>query len=77
MKNLDGGKRGELSLMELYDWVQCFISAIVAGILIFMFLFRVITVDGSSMNPTLVSWRQDNYVPVFSYTPNIRRCGCA
>ena len=43
----------ESSGFELYDWIQCFISAIVIGILIFMFLFRVITVDGSSMYPTL------------------------
>ena len=51
----DGGKNNRAAAvrMELYDWVQCFISAIVIGILIFMFCFRVITVDGSSMNPSL------------------------
>lgn len=39
--------------MELYDWLQCIVSALVFGILIFMFLARVISVDGSSMYPTL------------------------
>lgn len=46
--------------MELYDWVQCFVSALVIGILIFVFVLRVITVDGSSMNPTL--YHQDKII---------------
>ena len=41
--------------MELYDWIQCFIAPLVVGILIFLFVFRVITVVGSSMNPTLLN----------------------
>lgn len=43
----------EPSGMELYDWVQCIVSALVVGILIFMFIGRVIVVDGTSMIPTL------------------------
>lgn len=39
--------------MELYDWVQCIVGALVVGILIFMFCVRVVNVDGSSMWPTL------------------------
>jgi len=41
--------------MELYDWLQCFIAPVVIGVLIFVFVFRVITVVGSSMYPTLLS----------------------
>jgi len=41
--------------LSLYDWLQCLITAIVAAVLIFVFLFRIITVDGSSMTNTLVN----------------------
>lgn len=39
--------------MEIFDWFQCIIGALVAGILIFMFGFRVVNVKGRSMFPTL------------------------
>lgn len=39
--------------MELYDWLQCIVSAILCGILIFVFVGRVIGVDGTSMLQTL------------------------
>jgi len=39
--------------MTLFDWVQCLVSALVIGILVFMFVGRVIGVSGSSMYPTL------------------------
>lgn len=39
--------------LELYDWLQCIVSAILCGILIFVFVGRVIGVDGSSMLNTL------------------------
>ena len=40
--------------MELYDWLQCIVAALVCGILIFMFIARSISVVGSSMYPTLI-----------------------
>ena len=46
-------KSSDDSGMELYDWLQCIVSALVCGILIFMFFARIISVDGSSMYPTL------------------------
>lgn len=39
--------------MELYDWLQCIVAAILCGILIFVFVGRVIGVDGNSMLNTL------------------------
>lgn len=39
---------------ELYDWVQCVVIALVCAILIFVFVGRVIGVDGHSMNNTLL-----------------------
>ena len=39
--------------MELYDWLQCIVSAVIAGIFIFVFIGRSIGVDGASMMNTL------------------------
>ena len=36
-----------------YDWLESLVTAIIACILIFLFLLRVVNVDGSSMVPTL------------------------
>ena len=38
-----------------YDWIQCLVCAVVVGILVFIFIGRVITVDGSSMYSTLLN----------------------
>ncbi len=38
---------------ELYDWVETFITALVAVVLIFTFVCRIVAVDGQSMNKTL------------------------
>ncbi len=38
---------------NIYDWLESLVTAIVACILIFLFLFRVVNVEGSSMVPTL------------------------
>ncbi|MCL2627561.1 MAG: signal peptidase I [Oscillospiraceae bacterium] len=39
--------------MDLYDWVQCLFSALICGILIFIFIGRSIGVVGRSMESTL------------------------
>jgi len=39
--------------MELYDWLQCIVTAIICGVLIFVFIGRTIGVDGRSMMQTL------------------------
>jgi len=39
--------------MELYDWLQCIVTAIICGVLIFVFIGRTISVDGRSMMQTL------------------------
>ncbi len=54
--------------LELYDWVQCIVAAVLCGILIFIFIGRIIGVEGSSMLNTL----HDNDIVVMSnlfYTP--------
>ncbi len=44
-----GNKRAE----DAYDFLESLVTALIACILIFLFLFRVVNVDGSSMLPTL------------------------
>ncbi len=56
------------SRLELYDWLQCIVSAILCGILIFVFIGRVIGVDGSSMRNTL-SHRDTVIMSNLFYTP--------
>ena len=54
--------------MEIYDWLQCIVSAIICGIFIFVFIGRTIGVDGRSMVKTL----HDNDRVIMSnlfYTP--------
>lgn len=38
---------------DTYDWIQCLISALIVCVLVFVFIFRVIDVKGTSMVPTL------------------------
>ena len=54
--------------MELYDWLQCIVSAVLCGILVFIFVGRITGIDGDSMLNTL----HDNDIVVMSnlmYTP--------
>ena len=43
----------EKTRMELYDWLQCIVAAVIVGIFIFVFIGRPIGVDGDSMLNTL------------------------
>ena len=49
----DGKEDASKVRMELYDWLQCIVSAIICGIFIFVFVGRTISVDGRSMLDTL------------------------
>lgn len=44
---------GDSFKVDLYFWLQALVMALVTLILLFAFVGRVITVDGSSMEPTL------------------------
>jgi signal peptidase I len=55
--------------MELYDWLQCIVSAVIVGIFIFVFLGRTIGVDGASMMSTLHD-RDRVIMSNLFYTPN-------
>ena len=40
-------------LRNAYDWLESIVTAIVICILVFLFVGRMVNVDGNSMNPTL------------------------
>lgn len=67
-----GGRRkkagSDSAKLEAYDWIQCVVSAMVFGIMAFLFLLRVVYVDGGSMKPTLL--HNDQLITSnFLYTP--------
>ena len=41
------------SLVNSYEWIQSLASALVVCVILFLFVFRLIDVKGTSMNPTL------------------------
>ena len=54
--------------MDMYDWVQCFVSAIICGIFIFVFIGRTIGVEGNSMLSTL-HWNDRVIMTSMFYAP--------
>lgn len=38
---------------EVYDWIQCLLTALIICVILFVFFIRIIDVSGTSMNPTL------------------------
>ena len=40
---------------EAYDWIQSLISALLICVLVFVFVVRIMDVNGSSMTPTLIN----------------------
>ena len=49
----ESGDAQNKAKMEMYDWIQCFVSAILCGIFIFAFIGKTIGVEGGSMLQTL------------------------
>ena len=47
------GEEKESARGEVYDWLQCIVSALLICVLVFVFIARLIGVVGSSMYPTL------------------------
>lgn len=54
---------------EILDWVESFVFAIFVVLLVFIFLFRTVVVDGDSMQPTLYD-KQRLVLTHFNYDPN-------
>jgi len=53
---------------DMYDWMQCIVSALLTCVLAFVFVGRVIGVIGSSMEPTLY-WGDKLVISNLFYTP--------
>jgi signal peptidase I len=68
----DGEDEGEdekdEARMELYDWMQCIVLAIICGIFLFVFVGRTIGVQGDSMYRTL-HWHDRVIMSGLFYTP--------
>lgn len=54
---------------NLYDWVSSIVVAVVAVVILLTFCFRLIDVDGTSMEPTLINTDKVVVTNLF-YTPN-------
>ncbi|MGI5935228.1 MAG: signal peptidase I [Oscillospiraceae bacterium] len=50
---LPGAGNSSKLLSEIYDWIQCLVSALLICVLVFVFFVRMIDVVGHSMEPTL------------------------
>ena len=44
-------------VQSAFEWMDALVSAVIIVVLLFTFLFRTIGVEGTSMVPTLASWR--------------------
>ncbi len=53
---------------ELYDWIETFCFALALMVVLFIFLFRYVTVDGNSMMNTLHN-EDKLIISNFNYTP--------
>lgn len=52
-KDQEKGKKKEDSGKDLYEWVQALVCSVLAVVLLFTFVIRLIGVEGHSMVPTL------------------------
>ena len=61
-------EKKEAEKTDVFDWVQCIVTALVACILIFTFLGRTVSVSGPSMEKTLFAGQRVIVSNLF-YTP--------
>ncbi len=59
---------GERIAADAYDWVETFVTALAFVVILFTFVFRVVTVDGSSMQQTLQD-KEKLLLSSVEYTP--------
>lgn len=61
-------KNAHTAAKEVFDWLESVLTAVVMIVLIFTFIIRINTVDGTSMNPTLMGGQKLVVSDLF-YTP--------
>jgi len=70
MKNTEAEKKKDAFVKDIVDWVETFVVALTAVVLLFTFVFRVVTVDGASMEQTL-HHREQLLISNLFYEPQI------
>lgn len=65
----NGEKNAHTAVKEVYDWFESLLMAVVFIVLLFTFVVRVNTVDGTSMTPTLKEGQKLVVTDLF-YTPD-------
>lgn len=66
--NLSTPKAPGSARVEVYDWIQCIIAALIFCVLLFVFAARMVNVVGGSMYPTLEN-RDKVVISNLFYTP--------
>ena len=56
------------ALVEIYDWIESITYAVLIIVVAFTFLFKIVTVDGSSMVPTFIDGEKA-FISNVGYTP--------
>ncbi len=56
------------SIKSVYEWVEAAVFSMICVSIVFMFLFRIVGVDGDSMFPTLYNYDR-LVISRFNYTP--------
>ena len=64
-----GKNKDTKRIVSCFEWMDSLIAAVIAVVLLFTFFFRVVTVDGSSMQPNLYSGDR-LVVSSYFYTPS-------
>lgn len=71
-ENLEEKPREKTSALSfLVEWLEVLVTAIIAVVVVFTLIFRVATIDGSSMNTTLLE-NQMVVISNFNYTPKYK-----
>ena len=65
----DNEDKNEKARMELYDWLQCILIALLSAVLLFVFIGTTMSIDGVSMERTLIGGDRVILSNLF-YTPN-------
>ncbi len=58
------------TVKDIFDWLDVLVVAMIAVVLIFSFLFRIATIDGDSMQNTLIGGERV-VITNFFYTPKV------
>ena len=70
-KNIEAQKtevQSKSKIANIYEWLDIFVSSILIVVLLFTFVFRIVSISGDSMNDTLIDGERVIITNMF-YTP--------